>query len=109
MFSQKKSTKLQVVLQAIKDTSISQLQFYFKNFQNLFPAYSFAFEIPKIKLPQNFNVIRTQGNLEAFHKPKKKYLKSLEIFEFLYQRKPIEAAFLKFAKIKKVQAPLYEC
>ena len=34
---------------------------------------------------------------------------SLEVSEFLYQHKPIEAAFLKIAKVKEVQAPLYEC
>ena len=32
---------------------------------------------------------------------------SLEVFELLYQHKPIEPAFLKYAKMKEV--PLYEC
>ena len=33
---------------------------------------------------------------------------SLEVFELLYQHKPIEPAILKIAKMKEVQAPLYE-
>ena len=43
--------------------------------------YGFAFEIPKIELPQSFQLIASQGNLEAFHKPKKIYdiIVSLEV------------------------------